>query len=259
MSLKEKTLFGIENKVNIAIEFLRDIEPEEGFYVADSGGKDSCVILKLVDMAGVKYDAHHNLTTIDPPELIYFLRDHHKNTIIDKPAKPFLTALIKNGFPRRQTRWCCREYKEQGGAGRLVVTGVRAAESKKRAKRSILEVCYKDASKRFAHIIFNWTEDEVWEFIHKYEIPYCPLYDDGWARIGCLFCPMAGDRRQRDAVKYPGYKNAFIKAFIKLYNKRKAEGNHSVDRWESGEAMFEWWINEDKEEDKRQMRFFYGD
>ena len=254
--LIEKTLFGIDDKVKTAIEILKDLQPDEGYYVADSGGKDSCVILELVKMADVKFDAHHSLTTIDPPELVYFLRDHHPETEVHRPKKPFLTALVKNGFPQRQIRWCCKEYKEIGGSGRLVLTGVRAAESHKRAKRNFLETCTFDPSKRYLHIIFTWSELDVWEFIKKYNVPYCKLYDEGNKRIGCLFCPMAGSQRLKDVKKYPGYVKAFKKAFNKLYEKGKER--EAFKRWKSGEEMFDWWISENiKTEDESQGRLFY--
>lgn len=253
--LTENTLFGVDDKVKIAIEILKDLEPEEGYHVADSGGKDSCVILELVKMAGVKYDAHHSLTTIDPPELVYFLRDYHKDTIIDRPKKPFLTRLAENGYPQRIRRWCCKEYKETGGAGRLVITGVRADESYKRARRNFLETCTQDPSRRFLNIIFTWTESDVWDFIKKYSVPYCKLYDEGWKRIGCLFCPNAGKRRLQDAINYPGYTRAFIKAFENLYQNKKDKWKND---WTSGEQMFWDWIKEEKEtEDESQGRLFY--
>jgi len=43
-----------------------------------------------------------------------------------------------------------------------------------------------------------WTDDDVWEYIHKFEVPYSPLYDMGWTdkegklhkipRNGCMAC-----------------------------------------------------------------------
>lgn len=59
MSLKELTLYGEVDKVEIAIQRLKLHEPKEGYYVALSGGKDSCVALDLVRRAGVKYDVHY--------------------------------------------------------------------------------------------------------------------------------------------------------------------------------------------------------
>lgn len=50
--LKVNTLFGVEDKVAIAIERLKAFEPEDGYYVAYSGGKDSDVVLDLVKRSG---------------------------------------------------------------------------------------------------------------------------------------------------------------------------------------------------------------
>ena len=74
MMLKEQTIFGLVNKVDLAIRRIKLHEPPEGYYVAFSGGKDSCVILDLIKRAGVKFDAHLNITTVDPPEVIRFVR-----------------------------------------------------------------------------------------------------------------------------------------------------------------------------------------
>jgi phosphoadenosine phosphosulfate reductase len=146
----------------------------------------------------------------------------------------------------RQRRWCCVYLKEGGGAGRRVVTGVRWAESQQRKNRKSVEHCTKDASKIYINPIIDWTDEDVWRFIKENKMPYCKLYDEGWKRIGCLLCPMAGKHRLVEAERYPKYTNAFKCAFVKLYNKRKAEGKTSVDHWKNGEEMFYWWLNEDK-------------
>ena len=58
-----------------AIDRLQTFEPPEGYYLAFSGGKDSQTIYHLAQEAGVKFDAHYNVTGIDPPELVYFIRE----------------------------------------------------------------------------------------------------------------------------------------------------------------------------------------
>ena len=244
--LCEQGLFGKMDKVAESITFLQDHEPPEGYYLAFSGGKDSICIKELADMAGVKYDAHYNVTTIDPPELVYFIREHHKGVAFEHPEKHLLEKMIDKKFPPlRQQRWCCEIYKEANGIGRRIVTGIRRAESAKRAKRRAVEICYKDNSKIYINPIMNWSDDDVWEFIAKRKMPYCSLYDEGWKRIGCLFCPMAGDSRLMEARRYPRYVKLFIRYFDKLYNAREASGKPFVN-WKSGEAMFWWWLGESK-------------
>lgn len=71
----EETLFGLQDKVATAIQRLRTFVPPDGYYVCFSGGKDSQCVYHLCKEAGVKFDAHYSHTTVDPPELIYFMRD----------------------------------------------------------------------------------------------------------------------------------------------------------------------------------------
>ena len=244
--LSDNTLFGIKDKVKIAIERLRKYEElteGEGYYLAFSGGKDSCVIKALADMAGVKYDAHYSVTGIDPPEVVYFIREHHSGVKFEMPDKTFLQLLPTVGFPTRRIRWCCRLLKEKGGEGRVVVTGLRKSEGARRSRRKLLEG---DTIKQYVNPIIDWSDRDVWEFIRKNNIPYCKLYDEGWHRIGCLFCPMAHNERFIHYERYPKMAEAFRWAFRRLYSNRKAkpkpDGSTSVDRWKDGDDMFDWWI-----------------
>jgi len=255
--LVEETLFGTVDKVADSIQLLRDLEPPEGYYLAFSGGKDSIVIKQLAIEAKVKFDAHYSMTTIDPPELIYFMREHHPDIEWVKPEEPFVWKMVKKGFPQRQRRWCCELYKENGGDHRVVITGVRAAESAKRAKRKHVELCYKGKGKRYVNPILTWTDDDVWNYIKDRNLPYCSLYDEGWHRIGCLMCPFAGfKKRQQEADRYPGFKRLFIEAFKRLYIKKKSEGKTSLLRLSSGLQMFWWWLgvtNDDEDPDQTVM------
>lgn len=149
MSLVEQTLFGVEDKVANSIEALRSFEPQEGYYVAFSGGKDSVVVKKLCDLAGVKYDAHYSVTSVDPPELVAFIRDEYPDVIREIPRDEngnaiTMWSLISQACypPTRRARYCCEYLKETGGYGRFAVTGVRWAESRNRKSNQGLVTVY---------------------------------------------------------------------------------------------------------------------
>lgn len=245
MALMEKQLFQTVDKVQTAIDRLKEFEPPEGYYLAFSGGKDSVVIKALADMAGVKYDAHYSVTTIDPPELVYFIRDTHPDVIRDRPEQPFFRYMadVKKFPPLRRARWCCEIYKETGGKGRFVVTGVRWAESKKRSKRRMVETCYRGGKKQYLNVIVDWMDGDVWEFIRSNDIPYCSLYDEGFSRLGCIGCPtMRMEHRLKEFARWPGYERAWRRAFDRMYVARIRAGLEAT--WGSGREFFEWWLND---------------
>ena len=130
----------LKAKEQKAIEALRMFEPEdEPYYLCYSGGKDSDCIRILAQLAGVKHDIVHNLTTVDAPETIQYIKSIpnvqiNKARYADGTHKTMWNLIPKKGMPpSRLVRYCCAELKEQGGKGRLKITGVRSAESRNRA------------------------------------------------------------------------------------------------------------------------------
>ena len=126
-------------KVKASIERLKAFEPPEGYYLAFSGGKDSVVCKALLNMAGCKYDATYRITTVDPPELVQFIKEKHTDVKREYPryndgSVVTMWNLIPKKLmpPTRLVRYCCQVLKESGGDGRMTVTGVRWAESYKR-------------------------------------------------------------------------------------------------------------------------------
>lgn len=265
--LKELTLFGEIDKVKIAIDRLQNFEPEEGYYLAFSGGKDSQTIYHLAKEAGVKFDAHYNVTGIDPPELVYFIRKNYPDVIFDMYETSMFRLIEKNGLPTRIARWCCRELKERGGEGRICVTGVRWAESNNRANnRNTFEVFTKrkeDAKlfndndegrrmfencmqkgKRVVNPIIDWLDEDVWEYIKSRDLEYCSLYDEGYTRLGCIGCPMGNKQRITEFKRYPKFYDNYMRAirrFIPKYLKRCEEKNKEP-QFATAEEMMEWWI-----------------
>lgn len=238
--LIEQTLFETVDKVQTAIDLLRDHEPPEGYYLCFSGGKDSVVIYELAKRAGIKFDAHHNITTVEPPELMRFIRDFYPDVINEHPPLSMYQLIVKKRIPPlRMIRYCCSELKEIGGKGRFKLTGIRAEESSRRAKRPQLEQAH-DKKSAFLHIIKNWSAADVWQFIRENNLPYCKLYDEGFSRIGCVLCPFQSyESTLRDLQRFPAIVDYYRRACRKSF-----EVNRDVlRRFTSGDDMFDWWIN----------------
>lgn len=291
MALIEYNLFGKIDKVQMAIDRLKAFEPEEGYEVGDSGGKDSTVIVALAKMAGVKHQAVYNVTSVDPPELVRFIKEKRPDTKIriphDTHGNPvsMWNLIPKKGMPpTRLIRYCCEALKESQGKGKVVVTGVRWAESANRKRnqgavtitgkgadripevqaanftlterggvvlnddndeaRRAVEVCYR-TRKTLVNPIIDWTDDDVWEFIKTENLPYCELYDCGYKRLGCIGCPMAtGKGQRRDFERYPKYRENYLKAFQRMIDENHARGRRQ-DR-DTPEEVMAWWMQEER-------------
>jgi len=242
MALLEYTLWGDRDKVKIAIERLRQFEPPEGYWLAFSGGKDSVTLKALADMAGVRYAAHYSRTTVDPPELERFIRQCHPDVIWHYPEKSMFQLILEKEFwpPMRQQRWCCELLKEGSGEG-IILTGVRWAESGRRKQRKMIEPCFRDRTKTYLMPIIDWANDDVWEFIRVYGVPYCSLYDEGFERLGCILCPMSGPMgAARDIARWPKFAAAYVRTFDKLIEKRAELGKKIT--FKTGQQLFDWWI-----------------
>lgn len=151
-----------------SIDLLKKTEPlalkysSDGFYLSFSGGKDSQALYHIAKMAGVKFTAHMNLTSVDPPEVIRFVRNQYPDVILHKPEDSIYHMAYKRKhlLPSRIIRWCCAELKEKGGAGLVCLTGIRKAESVRRQKRSSIEV----SNRTFAGSIddfYKWQRQQI--------------------------------------------------------------------------------------------------
>ena len=252
----------IRDKVAISIDRLKAMEPEEGYYLAFSGGKDSQCAYHLAKEAGVKFDAHYNLTTVDPPELVRFIEANYPDVIIDHPPRTMWRLIETKGLANRWSRYCCEHLKERGGEGRICITGVRWAESDSRKKRKAFEIVtskkenkklFNDndegrrlfencmqKGKRVVNPIIDWLDEDVWEYIHSRNLEYCKLYDEGHTRLGCIGCPLAGGESMKEAFEtWPKYKENYIRAitrflpgYLQRCQKRNAKPfRDTVDGW----------------------------
>lgn len=183
----------------------------------------------------------------------------------DKDGRPVtMWSLIARHTmpPTRLVRYCCEELKEAGGKGRLVVTGVRWAESVNRSKkqgivntfngqtlnddntetRRYVEQCYR-TRKTLINPIVDWSTEDVWEYLNDVaKVPHCSLYDEGFARLGCIGCPLAGAKRQKEELaRWPIYRENYLHAFEQMVENLPPDKRR---KFTSAQAVMDWWLHE---------------
>lgn len=250
--------------------------------VTYSGGKDSDTVLRLAQIAKIPFEVQHSHTTADAPETVYHVRDKFRELElagikceIDYHTQPDGTrTTMWNLIPRklipptRLVRYCCAELKEGGGKDRMITTGVRWDESTARKSRGALEIISKRREKsiflnndndedrrlfetctmkgkRVSNPIIDWETNDVMDFLTGEKVKLCSLYSEGWKRVGCIGCPMAGKHRYAEFARYPTYKKAYIRAFDKMMEMRRLRGMpRGVEMDETGVDVFHWWMED---------------
>lgn len=163
--------------------------------------------------------AVHNLTTVDAPETVRYIKSKPE-VLIEYPKMSMWQLIVKHKTPpTRLFRYCCEELKERSGIGKKLVTGVRKAESNKRAKNQgavtftkpnkeiknsvdnknflltaaggVVVLNYENSeshrmvescyrtSKTLVNPIINWDNDYLWWYIRHEGIEINPLYNGG--------------------------------------------------------------------------------
>lgn len=228
--------------VGKTIKEIRWVAQKSNLCLRFSGGKDSIVMKWLLEQAGVPFQTRFSRTSVDPPEVLSFIRMYHKDVTEEKPRISMFQLIPQKGFPpTRVCRYCCQEYKERNTCPKdkrtLTLTGVRKAESAKRKNRSKYETCQIDKGVEFYHPIIDWSDEQIWQVIDDNHIPYCSLYDEGFDRIGCVGCPLASSRKiKREFERWPLFEKAYLWAF-----ERMLEGR-TFDKWKTKYDVMEWYI-----------------
>ena len=253
-----------------------------GYAVGFSGGKDSLVVKQLCKEAGVKHFCLYNVTGLDPPELVYFKRkkfaEYETEGVLCRSIMYQRNIVqlmrMKNMPPTRLVRYCCEHLKEATPPeymSSVFSFGVRQMESASRLKRrDEMEVYHRRNTNKFAYdnhenrrnfevcyaanplgqirinpIARGWSDGDVWDFIHDRRLEYCSLYDEGWTRLGCVGCPMAGQKRVREFERWPGLERIWRRGFDLMWEerlRRKAAGKEYIIEFHSVNEWWDWWM-----------------
>ena len=230
----------------ITAEDLRRMPDKEGLILQGCGGDLTEWVDGINEMltnAGILKDGSQfeNVFAFQHGELTCLLYPFD-DVEIEHPGvdKTMWNLIVKKGVPTRLRRICCKELKERGGKGRIKILGVRAEESAKRQNRSVID--FSSPLGKVINLIYDWTEEDVWNFINCNLIDYCKLYNEGWDRLGCVGCPlMSYYKVERDFERYPLYMKAYINSFDRMLEYQESIGKERKT-WKTGLEVFDWWV-----------------
>lgn len=108
---------------------------------------------------------------------------------ISEKWKPLINA------PFKISERCCDELKKkpahkferESGLARMI--GTMAGESRLRRQKFLQHGCNSYNTKApISKPLSPWLESDIWEYIKRFDVPYCKIYDMGYDRTGCMFC-----------------------------------------------------------------------
>lgn len=241
----------LEKLENIAIEFIIKIKNDLGLpiMVSYSGGKDSLVTYALVNKALPETDFKVLFvdTGIEFPETVKYVEESSKTLgfydklIIEKVStEVFWKAFEMFGPPGRDFRYCCKFAKlapikraiDRVFEGKQCISfvGQRRYESFQRTGSEIWQNSYVSNQINVSPIQ-NWNSLMIWMYIKWKDLPYNPLYDVGYERIGCWVCPSSNMAQL--SILRENHSELYKKLHTAV-NKWKDEKGLSEDYWRYG-------------------------
>ncbi len=202
------------------------------FYVAFSGGKDSIVLLDIVQRAlphneFVVVFGDTDMELSDTYDAVKAVEARYP-TIKFYTAKSHLTAEQSWGIfgpPSRTLRWCCsvhksapsllklREIHKKTNFKAMVFDGIRREESNPRNDYDFIGDNVKHRQQFNCHPIIDWSAAELYNYVYQESLLINQAYKKGLNRVGCVLCPMAPARFEY--VKNTSY-NTEVQKYVNI-------------------------------------------
>ncbi|MBN2173681.1 MAG: phosphoadenylyl-sulfate reductase [Bacteroidales bacterium] len=156
------------------------IDPETKIFTLDTG-RLFPETYDLIDRTNHRYKIKMD---------VYFPEAKHVENMVKEKGVNLFYESIEN------RKLCCHIRKIEPLRRALEgsdawITGLRREQSVTRNNDTMVEIDKNNRGLIKINPLINWTENEVWDYIKKYKIPYNKLHDQGFPSIGCLPCTRA--------------------------------------------------------------------
>lgn len=168
-------------------------------FVSCSFGKDSRVLVELAVSVKPDIEVIGLDTGYEFPETLSFaeqlVREKRLNFRWESPTKEereVIERTYAGEFVKNGQSMCC-EMKIPT-ANRVMrqydawITGLRRDETEFRRNTGLVE----EGTIVKVNPLAFWTKDDIWNYIREHKLSYHPLYDQGYASLGCKPCTTSG-------------------------------------------------------------------
>ena len=164
---------------SVIMDMLLRIEPEARFFTLDTG-----VLFPETHTTWRRIEERYGITV-----------DVYRGMSLERQAEMHGDALWA-----RDPEACCGIRKvaplEEALSGvDAWISGLRREQSPTRAEAAKLHWDERHGLWK-ANPLADWSERQVWEYIHRHDVPYHELHDRGYASIGCTHCTVPGTGRE---------------------------------------------------------------
>lgn len=134
----------------------------------------------LMDEIEARYGIAIERFQPDPERLKRMVAQHGEYLFFDSKAKQEFCCAVRKVEPNSRALETLDVW----------ITGLRRDQSEGRAAvEKVAKVVLEDGREMLKlSPLAEWDKDKVWSYIHRNNVPYSSLYDQGYTSIGCVIC-----------------------------------------------------------------------
>lgn len=195
-SLEEQASVLEKETAEAVLRFATDRYPS--ITLACSFGAEDVVLVDMLQSISPETDIFYLDTNVHFAQT-YETRDRlsERYGVKFKQVQPVITLneqaeLYGDELWKREPNDCCNIRKVTPLTNHLQqydawITGIRREQAPTRANSKKVELDTKFGLIKFNPLV-DWTEGDVWRYIHNHKLIYNPLHDNGYPSIGCEHC-----------------------------------------------------------------------
>ncbi|KAE8442558.1 hypothetical protein EG329_003045 [Mollisiaceae sp. DMI_Dod_QoI] len=146
-----------------------------------NGGKDCLVLLILLLCALTKYNKKPLPKAL---HTVYIISKHpfaEVGAFVDESVTTYKLDLVRYAMPMKEA---FKKYLADHKKIKAILVGTRRTDPHGENLTHFDETDSGWPAFMRVHPVIDWHYVEIWAFIRHFEIPYCPLYDQGYTSLG---------------------------------------------------------------------------